>query len=195
MLNQKSVIPMRTAKIGYIVTSLVLCAAGIILICFPKLSASAIAVTMGVLMIAFGIIKLIGYFSKDLYRLAFQYDLAFGLLLITLGIIILLKPSNVIGFICVVLGISTLADSLFKIQMSFDAKSFGLNKWWLILLIAVLTAVIGLALIIHPLKSSSVLIVLIGISLLAEGILSFITVLTAVKIIKHQKIDNFDLYS
>ncbi|MFQ9732082.1 MAG: hypothetical protein ACLT8X_11075 [Mediterraneibacter faecis] len=38
---------------------------------------------------AYGIIKMIGYFSKDLYCLAFQYDLACGIFLIILGVVAL----------------------------------------------------------------------------------------------------------
>ena len=38
-------------------------------------------VAAGILLIAYGIIKMIGYFSKDLYCLAFQYDLACGIFL------------------------------------------------------------------------------------------------------------------
>ena len=37
-------------------------------------------------MLLFGFIKMIGYFSKDLYRLAFQFDLASGILLMALPI-------------------------------------------------------------------------------------------------------------
>lgn len=37
------------------------------------------------------------------------------------------------NFICVILGIAVLSDGLFKMQMSLDAKRFGIREWWLIL--------------------------------------------------------------
>ena len=40
-------------------------------------------------MAAYGVIKLIGYFSDDLFCLAFQYDLGSGLALIVLGAIVI----------------------------------------------------------------------------------------------------------
>lgn len=185
----RSVIPMRTAKIGYIVMSAVLCSFGILLIAHPDFSIEMIGVAAGICMILFGVVKLVGYFSKDLFRLAFQYDLAFGLLMIGLGAITLIKPDNLMNFICVALGIAILADGLFKIQISVDAKRFGIRWWWLILTLAVLTGAFGLVLVFRPTQSASILVILFGVSLLAEGILNLITVLSAVKIVKHQRPD------
>ena len=185
----RSVIPMRTAKIGYIVMSAVLCSFGILLIAHPDFSIEIIGVAAGICMILFGVVKLVGYFSKDLFRLAFQYDLAFGLLMIGLGAITLIKPDNLMNFICVALGIAILADGLFKIQISVDAKRFGIRWWWLILTLAVLTGAFGLVLVFRPTQSASILVILFCVSLLAEGILNLITVLSAVKIVKHQRPD------
>lgn len=188
----RSVTPMKTAKIGYIVLSAVLCALGLVLILFPEFSASMLGVACGIVMILFGIVKLVGYFSRDLYRLAFQYDLASGCLLILLGIVMLLRPDSLLNFICVALGIYILTDGLFKIQIAVDAKRFGLRGWWLILTEAILAAVLGLVLIFRLTDSARVLTVLLGITMLAEGILNLSTVITAVKIVRNQKPDVID---
>ena len=82
----RSVVPMKTAKIGYFVISVLFCVLGIVLITSPDTSVVWLGRLLGVGMIVFGAIKLVGYFSRDLFRLAFQYDLAFGILLIALGI-------------------------------------------------------------------------------------------------------------
>ncbi len=185
----RSVAPMRTAKIGYIVMSGLLMLAGIVLIIHPSFSISVIGIATGIVMIVFGIFKLVGYFSKDLFRLAFQYDLAFGILLIALGAIVLLKPESVMNFICIAMGISVLADGLFKIQIAADSKRFGIKDWWLILAAAVAAGLVGLVLVFRPSGSTQVLTVVFGISILADGLLNLITVLTAVKIVKHQRPD------
>ncbi len=188
----QSTTPMKAAKIGYIVMSAICCVLGVLFIVFPQISVSVIGMTMGITLILFGVIKLIGYFSKDLYRLAFQYDLAFGILLLALGIAMLCRLDNVINFICIVLGIVFLADGLFKIQMAMDSKTFGIRLWWLIFLFAVLTGIFGILLIFRPAAGSQFLMILIGISLLCEGVLSLSTVLTVVKIIKNQEPDHIE---
>ena len=140
-------------------------------------------------MILFGVFKIIGYFSKDLFRLAFQYDLAFGILLGVLGTIILMRPEMMMNFLCVALGIAILADGLFKVQIAVDSRTFGIGRWWLILIAALLTGCIGLALIFRPADAALAITAMLGIALLLDGIMSLITVLTTVKIIRNQQPD------
>ena len=180
---------MKTAKIGYIVISALLCALGILLIAKPELSVSVIGTICGILLIVFGAVKLVGYFSRDLYRLAFQYDFAFGILLIMLGILILRVPEGLMNFICIAIGLFILTDGLFKIQIAMDAKKFGIKEWWLILLLALITAALGVLLIVRPDAGSSALTIILGVTLLSEGILNLGTVITAVKITRNQKPD------
>ena len=61
----RSVTPMKTAKIGYIVLSAVLCVLGLVLILFPEFSASMQGVACGIVLILFGLVKLVGYFSES----------------------------------------------------------------------------------------------------------------------------------
>lgn len=188
----RSVAPMKIAKIGYIVISSILCVLGIMLTAAPELSVSVIGSICGVILIVFGIIRLIGFFSKDLYRLAFQYDLAFGIMMLILGNSMLLHPGNLMSFISITLGFSFLADGLFKIQIAIDSKAFGIQTWWLVLITAVITAIFGVILISRPSESRRILIRLTGLTMLCEGILNLSTMITAVKIIKYQKPDRIE---
>lgn len=185
-MKMRSVTPMRIAKTGYIVMSIVFCIVGILFIARPQLSVKVIGRGLGIAMILFGCIKLVGYFSRDLFRLAFQYDLEFGILLIVLGVIVFIRSPNVMNFIFIALGIAILADGLFKVQIAMDSKRFGIAAWWLILLLAVLTGFVGLLLVFRPVESAHVLTMLLGVSLLAEGILNLCVVVSTVKIVKHQ---------
>lgn len=182
----RSVAPMRMAKIGYIAVSAALCFFGVLLIVKPEISLAAFGLFTGIVLIIFGIIKIVGYLSRDLYRLAFQYDLACGILVIALGIMVILEPNDVIETICIAVGITFLMDGLLKIQISIDAKTFGIRQWWLILSVALLTVVIGVLLVFRTSGSVRTLMVLLGISLLADGIMNLTTVLSTVKIIHHQ---------
>ncbi len=182
----RSVAPMRVAKIGYVTISILFCLFGLLLISHPDFSLGAFGVLTGIFMIVFGAVKIVGYLSRDLYRLAFQYDLAFGILSIALGIMVILEPDDVIDTICIAVGIAFAMDGLLKIQIALDSKYFGIREWWLIFSVAVLNAVIGLLLIFRPSESLHFLMLMLGISLLTDGILNLITVLSTVKIISHQ---------
>ena len=140
----------QTAKVGYIIISILLCILGIVLIIVPDFSLILLCRLSGILLVLFGIVKIIGYCSKDLYRLAFQYDLAFGILLSALGVIMIFRTSTMIPLLCILFGILVLADALLKIQIAIDSKNFGIQKWWLILLAAITTGVMGFLLVSCP---------------------------------------------
>ncbi len=188
-MKTRSVTPMKLAKAGYIIMSAVFCAVGLLFILLPELSTVIIGRALGTAMLIFGGIKLAGYFSKDLFRLAFQYDLEFGILLIALGLIVLVRSTDVMNFIFIALGISIFADGLFKVRIALEAKAFGITEWLLILILAILTGFAGLLLVFRPAESAKILTRLLGISLLAEGILNLCVTLSTVKIVRHQQPD------
>lgn len=173
---------LRAAKASYIAMSAAFCAVGVLLIVFPGVSVSAVGIAAGIMLIAFGAVKLIGYFSKDLYQLAFQFDLAFGVLLMVLGGVILVSPDRALVFLCTILGIAILADGLFKLQSSLDARRFGLNVWGALLALAICAGVIGTFLLLHPSQSAKAMMVLMGVGLLFEGLLNLYFALFAVKL-------------
>ena len=185
----RSVAPMKTAKIGYIVMSVLFCVLGVVLLLTPDVSARWIGRLLGIGMIVFGAVKLVGYFSRDLFRLAFQYDLAFGLLLMVLGIVTLSHPGDAMSFLCVMAGIPVLADGLFKVQIAMDARRFGIRNWWLVLALAVLTCLIGVVLVFRPDAGVRALTALMGLSLLCDGVLNLSVALCTVKIVDHQRPD------
>ena len=194
-MKNRCTVPMWVAKAGYIVMSLVFCGAGTLFIAKPDLSAVVISRALGAAMIVFGLIKLVGYFSKDLFRLAFQYDLGFGLLLIALGILALAKPAGALDFIFTALGVAILTDGLFKLQIAVDSKRFGISTWWLTLVLAVITGVVGLALVFRPWDSVRLRTTLLGAALLAEGILNLCVAISTVKIVNHQQPDTIEVTS
>ena len=103
-----------------------------------------------------------------------------------------MKPNNALNFLCIALGISILADGLFKMQIALDSKKFGILTWWLIMLPAVCAGMVGLIMVFRPTESLRVMTILLGLSLLTEGLLNLIVALLTVKIIKNQIPDVID---
>ena len=153
-------------KIAYSVISVGLIVMGLCFIFLPEISALTICYCVGAVSIVFGIIKLMGYFSKDVYRLAFQFDLALGIAMIVLGAVEVIRPRLLLGLLPVVLGIIVLVDGLFKIQTALDSKRFGLKKWWIIL---------------DPFEGNKILTVLLGVTLVVDGVQNLWMVLYTVR--------------
>jgi len=192
-MKMRSVALMRVAKSGYIVMSLFFCVSGILLIAKPDVSTKLLGVALGITLIGFGVIKWIGFFSKDLFRLAFQYDLELGALLTVLGIVVLARPNDVLNILSVAVGLSILTEALFKARIAFDAKRFGIRSWWAILTLSIVSGMIGILLAVRPWESAKYLTILLGISFLSVGILNLCVALCTVKIIKNQYPDYIDV--
>lgn len=181
--RKKSTIIIKIAKIGYIFLSLTLCVLGAVRLTLPHFSADRFSVLCGIVFIAFGCVRILGFCSKDLYRLAFQYDLEFGILIILLGILTFIRPGSFTSMTCVLLGLLILADALFKIRITLDAKKFGIEQWWLLLIIALAASVLGGILVFYLGEKLNTI---FGISMIVEGVLSLSTALALVKITKNQ---------
>lgn len=190
----RSVMPMRAAKAGYIIMSGLFCLLGAALLIVPEAATAWLGQLLGVLMLIFGSVKLVGYFSRDLFRLAFQYDLAFGLLLIVLGVTALCHPHETLHSLAVLLGIPVLADGLFKVQIALDSRRFGIRRWGLIGVLAALTCTAGVVLVFRPAAGVAVITALMGASLLLDGALNLCVALCTVKIVAHQRPDDTDEY-
>lgn len=184
---------LKIAKNGYIIMSLLFVILGICLIIWPDCSLKLFCTLIGIMLIAYGCIKIVGYFSKDYYCLAFQFDLAFGILLIAVGAIIIARREQVVNLIFAIFGILTLVDALFKIQMSMDAKRFGLSLWWRILVVAVLTGILGVLLLIRPFDAAEIMMILVGVSFLFEGILNLCVAIYTIKILENRRPDIIDM--
>ena len=162
----------RAAKISYIVMSVLFCVLGVVLLVTHEMSVSVLGVLVGAMLIAFGIVKLIGYFSRDLYRLAFQFDLAIGLFLAIIGVLTLIVGSkDPLGTVRL-FGIYIFIDGLLKLQTAFDAKKFGIARWLVILLTAILMVGVGIVgLLASYLEQISQLIVL-DVALMLDGLVN-----------------------
>ena len=186
----RSTKPMLAAKIGYIVMSAVCAFFGTALVIGNKnLILSDFGTLIGIFMLVFGAVKLFGYFSKDLFRLAFQHDMASGLLMAVIGVFVLFKPEDAANNIHLILAVLAIADGLLKIQIALDSKKFGINLWWLIFAVAILCCCVALGLLFKPGEFLRLMTLFVGILLMTEGVLNLLVVIFTVKIIKHQKPD------
>ena len=180
----------KNIKIAYNILSLCLLCLGIFLIFRPQTALCILCVLCGVLLILYGIVKLMGYFSKDLFQLAFQFDLAMGITSCIIGLILVLRTKHMAEIITYCTALFILVESALKIQTALDAKKFGIQIWWLILLTALVGAIVGVLLLARPWEGAGFFVRLLGVNLCLESIMNFIVVQSTVKNIR--KVDYYE---
>lgn len=170
----------RSAKITNIVSAGVMFLSGLSLLIFPSLATlKAQQLLLGLLFGLVGLAKLFGYFSNDLYRLAFQFDFAIGIFCLLLTLLFLLLPTQTLDFLPAVVSLYTVLDALLKAQTALDARRFGMKGWLSILLSAVLLFGAGLLVLGAELYGVMNITMAVGIAFMSDGIEnSFVTAYT-----------------
>ena len=129
----------RFAKRCYIGTSVLLFVLGIAFLFWPGTSLAVLSRLVGAAMVLFGAARIVGYFSNDPYRLAFQFDFAMGILTCALGLVLLIFPGAVMKYMTALIGLFVVVDAVLTVQNSLEARRFGLGRWWLLLLVLALS--------------------------------------------------------
>ena len=175
----------RYAKAGYILTAAALVVLGVILAVWPEMSTLIIGYAVGVILLVCGIVRILGYFSNDLFSLAFQFDLALGLFTALLGAVFIAHPTWLSTAIPFLLGAFVLVNGLFTIQTAIDSKKFGMKLWWVALIFAVIESCMGLLMILNPFSGAKVLMIITGIAIVGAGVenlfIAFYTIVTSKK--------------
>ncbi len=151
--------------------ALVMLGTGILLLANPAASALTLVYILAGILIAGGITLLVMYFAgSDLSRVLFG-GLVSGLTLITIGIVLFIKPTILVVALPVFVGILLVISGFYNLEAGISIRRAGLRRWGLPLVFALLSIAAGVLMIIDPFTSTEVLIIFGGISLCFEGVL------------------------
>ena len=169
---------LKIVKNAYSIMTVCLILVGAILLFWPQMGLDMICKIYGIFLVIYGIAKLSGYFARDLFQLAL------GIASLIFGFVMIFRTGYAIEFLAGLIGVFMLIDAVFKIQTAIEANRFGIERWWMILVIALIVAVIGALLLIQPFRATGVITRLIGLNLCLDGILNLYVVQSTVKTIR-----------
>ena len=133
----------KEAKIVHVTASFLLLVAGVMFMAWPNLVATAVRWMLGGVLVVMGGARILGFFANDLYRLAFQYDLALGALCVIFGVLIVISPEQTQSALPYAIGLYVLLDGLLRMQTALDAKAFGMKQWWGLLTSSAVVSIFG----------------------------------------------------
>ena len=185
-MKDKSIL--KTVKTVYSAVAVLECILGLVMMCYPGFSLSALGIILGIGLVLFGVVELIAYFSGSAPLILSRNVLAGGIFFIILGVLVLTNPLGLMNFICIVIGVGILADSLFKLQSVLDVRQFmSRGSWWLVFAALLLSVLAGILLVFWPGESGRALIVLLGIGLLLNGAFNIFDVVYVTRYVKEFK--------
>ena len=173
----------KSAKIMHLCSAVIFLAAGLLLALVPDFEDSGAFrnTVVGIASIIIGATGIYGYFSNDMYRLAFQLDFALGIFNVIFGILLLINPVQLSVLLPTAVSILTLLDGGNKSQMAIEGKRFGIQKWYLVLVSAVLEIVAGVVLILLAYHGRDVR-AWMGVAMGLVGVTNFWTTMYTVRV-------------
>jgi len=143
---------------------------GLIVSFHPSTSLNVIAVLIGLLLIISGVFHLIRMFSSaESHRVWLGIS---GLLLITLGVVLVRHLHLTVAVIGLIVGISWIVQGLSALAVSLGGEVREGRGWWIFF--GIVSLIGGIVVTAFPTNSVTVLAVLVGIWFIVEGLLEII---------------------
>ena len=143
---------------------------GIILVVWPGLSVKVVCVAIGVVLVINGISRLMNFiFGRD-GSVFSQMNLIMGIIITVIGGWILFQPGTIIAMIPILVGIIIVIHGINNLQQTVSLCQSRYDKWWVALLLALVTIGFGVLLIFNPFAAVDTLIRFIGIFLIYDGV-------------------------
>ena len=152
---------------------------GLLFILTPQASADVICYVAGILLLASGIAAVISYLASG--RLFGSYALVSGIVLLVCGVFCLLRPEIIQGLLTVLFGVFLVIDGMMTLQDGVDCARARLAGWWIPALLGAVTIALGCVVLFGKFAS---IMLLAGISLIADGVFDLIVTLAFSKRIR-----------
>lgn len=162
---------------SYILISALYVVLGIVLLAWPTTSVKMICYGLGFVMVVLGITYGIIYFTKDNLAGFLQMDLVIGIICLAFGVFILLNPTFLSTVLPFAMGIILLLGAVVKVQSSFNMKRLKFEKWYLVLICALVIIALGIVLLCNPFKEERHMIFYIGICLILDGLTNLVSLI------------------
>lgn len=161
---------LKRIKTNVMVSAFICMTLGIILVVWPGLSVKVVCMAIGVVLVINGISRLMNFiFGRD-GSVFSQMNLIMGIIITVIGGWILFQPGTIIAMIPILVGIIIVIHGINNLQQTMSLCQSRYDKWWVALLLALVTIGFGVLLIFNPFAAVDTLIRFIGIFLIYDGV-------------------------
>lgn len=161
---------LKRLRLNFILTSLLCIAVGVVLIVFPETMSNLICRVIGISLAIFGLLRIVGYVTSENATFGAKLMLVEGILLVVIGAFIIIRPDVIKSLLTVIIGILLMLHALIDFKEAYQLKKMNMRNWWIIVMIALVTAGLGVLLICRPIKEFYKMLNLIGACLIIDGV-------------------------
>ena len=166
---------LKSIRPDYIIRAIVLIVVGIILVVWTAASLDVIARTLAVLLIVVGVVLIGGYLFRKEKSFTISGGFVAGIIIAAVGAWIFANPGKFTDFIPKLFGIFILISGLSNLGQTASLIKYKSSKWWISLIIAIITCGLGAFLFFNPTDAKEIAITLIGAFLIVDGATNLVT--------------------
>ena len=157
-----------------LLSSIFLLLLGLLLLFKSSETLVGISYLVGGVLIALGVIAIINFLRNKSRDIFIELNIVYGIVSIVSGIFLVTVPEFIGSIIPIVVGISVIISSSFKVQQALVLKNLG-NKYFLpSLIMAIICLVCGVVILFNSFKSAVVVTGIIGIFIIIYAILDIV---------------------
>ena len=158
---------------------------GIILVVYPNTSMTIVCRTVGVIVLITGLGMVVSYLRSETKGFFATLGLVFGSILAIVGGFLILRPLGIISIIPIIFGILFICHGLANMKQALELRQYKDKGWWMPVLIAATTILLGLFIISNPFKTIDAIMRIIGACLIYDGLTNTMLVGRFVKSIRN----------
>lgn len=153
-----------------LITSIIFALIGILMITNPDGIIKFVSYIIGIIFIAMGIYKMFNYYrNKGKYDI-FNYDIAYGIIAIIIGLITMIYCRQITSFYRIIIGIWITYSGIIRLNLSLKLQSIDSRIWLYSLIISICMLLCGL----YTIFTSNAILVTIGAIVLFYSVLDII---------------------
>lgn len=174
-------------KKSYCLMSVIYIVCGIVLLIWPDISMTTFCYALGVMGIIYGVAHIVVYFTKDHMVSIMEMDLVTGIVTTAFGLFVLVNDKIFVSILPFAIGVILMLGAIMKLQNSLDLKKLGFERWWIVLVLALILLGVGLLLVYNPFQAAVAMVYVIGASILADGVINIWSMFLITRILKRLK--------
>ena len=169
-----------------LLSSAILCILlGIVLLVYPDTSITIVCRAVGAIVLITGIGFVGSYLRVGKTKWFGKLELVFGSIFVILGGFIMLFPLGIVSIVPLVFGILLVYHGIANMKQALELRQYKDKGWWLPVLIAATTIVLGVIIMRNPFGTIEMLMRIIGICILYDGLMNTMLVGRFVKSIRN----------
>ena len=174
-------------KASYTVSAALCILFGLVLLIWPGTTTRIVCMLLGGVLLIYGAFQVVICLMNRERTFLSQGMLILGIVLSVIGLWILLRPDMIIMAVPVIVGVVILIHGVHNVIQAVDLQRENYDKWWLALLLGILTVAFGGMLVFNPFAAVEMAVRMIGISLIYDGVSDMWILSRVFKVKKHKE--------